>query len=228
MSGTVEVEVLHGIDLVLKRGEFVALIGPSGSGKSTLLKCLGAVIDPTAGRMTLGDEVIYDEGWKVRDLRALRRDKIGFVFQNFNLVPVLTALENVCLPLQVQGLPAAEIVDRASLALEQVGLGGFLKFRPDRLSGGQRQRAAIARALVSKPQLLIADEPTANLDSKTSDEIMRIFEEIHSQGNTIILVTHEPDVSLHAHRIVRLKDGAIESDTINENPVKYGIPVGVH
>ena len=219
IMGADTVQALRGVDLSIFKNEYTALMGPSGSGKSTLMNLLGCLDTPTSGTYMLnGNDVSSMDD----------SEEIGFVFQTFNLLPRLSALDNVALPVIYAGMSKSARIERASHVLEITGLGDRMTHKPNELSGGQRQRVAIARALVNNPSIILADEPTGNLDSKTSDEIMRIFEEIHSQGNTIILVTHEPDVSLHAHRIVRLKDGAIESDTINENPVKYGIPVGVH
>ncbi|MBK6392506.1 MAG: ABC transporter ATP-binding protein [Saprospiraceae bacterium] len=226
IMGADTVQALRGVDLSIFKNEYTALMGPSGSGKSTLMNLLGCLDTPTSGTYMLnGNDV---SSMNDSELAEIRNKEIGFVFQTFNLLPRLSALDNVALPLIYAGMSKSARIERASHVLEITGLGDRMTHKPNELSGGQRQRVAIARALVNNPSIILADEPTGNLDSKTSDEIMRIFEEIHSQGNTIILVTHEPDVSLHAHRIVRLKDGAIESDTINENPVKYGIPVGVH
>jgi len=226
IMGADTVQALRGVDLSIFKNEYTALMGPSGSGKSTLMNLLGCLDTPTSGTYMLnGNDV---SSMNDSELAEIRNKEIGFVFQTFNLLPRLSALDNVALPLIYAGMSKSARIERASHVLEITGLGDRMTHKPNELSGGQRQRVAIARALVNNPSIILADEPTGNLDSKTSDEIMRIFEEIHSQGNTIILVTHEPDVSLHAHRIVRLKDGAIESDTINENPVKYGIRVGVH
>jgi putative ABC transport system ATP-binding protein len=226
IMGADTVQALKGVDLTIKKNEYTALMGPSGSGKSTLMNLLGCLDSPTSGTYNLnGNDVsTMDDG----ELAEIRNKEIGFVFQTFNLLPRLSALDNVALPLIYAGMNKSRRIDRAAHVLDIVGLGDRMTHRPNELSGGQRQRVAIARALVNNPSIILADEPTGNLDSKTSDEIMRIFEEIHAQGNTIILVTHEPDVSLHAHRIVRLKDGAIESDTLNTHVVKYGVGAGAH
>ncbi len=220
------VEALKGVNLTIHKNEYTALMGPSGSGKSTLMNLLGCLDTPTSGTYMLnGNDVSrMDDG----ELAEIRNKEIGFVFQTFNLLPRLSALDNVALPLIYAGQNKTKRMERASHVLDIVGLGDRMSHKPNELSGGQRQRVAIARALVNNPSIILADEPTGNLDSKTSDEIMRILEEIHSQGNTIILVTHEYDVSLHAHRIVRLKDGAIESDTPNPNIVRYGIGLRAH
>ncbi len=220
IMGSDTVQALKGVNLTIHKNEYTALMGPSGSGKSTLMNLLGCLDTPTSGTYMLnGYDVSHMDD---SELAQIRNKEIGFVFQTFNLLPRLTALDNVALPLIYAGQNRTKRLERAAHVLDIVGLGDRMTHRPNELSGGQRQRVAIARALVNNPSIILADEPTGNLDSKTSDEIMRIFEEIHSQGNTIILVTHEPDVSLHAHRIVRLKDGAIESDQLNPNIVRYG------
>lgn len=218
--GTEVVKALNGIDLSINKNEFVALMGPSGSGKSTLMNILGCLDTPTAGSYFLNDVDVS----KMTDseLADVRNREIGFIFQTFNLLPRSTALENVILPLIYAGYPKHQRVEMAKEALEHVQLGDRMHHRPNELSGGQRQRVAIARALVNKPSIVLADEPTGNLDSKTSVEIMGLLEEIHSEGNTIILVTHEPDIALHAHRIVRMRDGEVEKDEINENVVMVG------
>ena len=224
-EGNTAVHALKDVTMLVAPGEVVGLIGPSGSGKSTLLKCLGAVIEPTAGRMTLGDEVIYDDGWQVRDLRALRRDKIGFVFQQFNLLARTSALENVKLPLTYAGVSGKERDERAMKALERVGLGKRTHHAPNELSGGQQQRVAIARAIVNEPAILLADEPTGALDSKTGVEIMDLFQSLHREnGQTVILVTHDAYVARHTDRIIRISDGKIVSDEVNPNPIKAGAP----
>ncbi len=224
IMGADTVQALKGVDLKIFKNEYTALMGPSGSGKSTLMNLLGCLDSPTSGSYYLNGNDVSNMG--DAELAEVRNKEIGFVFQTFNLLPRLSALENVALPLIYSGINKTTRLQRASEVLNMVGLGDRMTHKPNELSGGQRQRVAIARALVNKPSIIRADEPTGNLDSKTSDEIMKILEEIHSQGNTIILVTHEPDVSLHAHRIVRLKDGAIESDIQNPNIVKYGIRAG--
>ncbi|HPD95257.1 MAG: ABC transporter ATP-binding protein [Bacteroidales bacterium] len=215
--GTVVVKALKGVNLSIQKNEYVAIMGPSGSGKSTLMNILGCLDTPTDGAYILnGTDVskLSDD-----DLAEIRNREIGFVFQTFNLLPRYSALDNVVLPLIYAGVPKHERVERATLALENVGLGDRMEHKPNELSGGQRQRVAVARALVNRPSIILADEPTGNLDTKTSIDIMNLFEEIFSQGNTIILVTHEEDIARHARRIVRLRDGLIESDEINPDPV---------
>jgi putative ABC transport system ATP-binding protein len=224
IMGADTVQALKGVDLKIFKNEYTALMGPSGSGKSTLMNLLGCLDSPTSGSYYLNGNDVSNMG--DAELAEVRNKEIGFVFQTFNLLPRLSALENVALPLIYSGVNKSTRLERASEVLNMVGLGDRMTHKPNELSGGQRQRVAIARALVNKPSIILADEPTGNLDSKTSDEIMKILEDIHSQGNTIILVTHEPDVSLHAHRIVRLKDGAIESDIQNPTIVKYGVRAG--
>ncbi len=216
--GTETVKALNGIDLAIHKNEFVAMMGPSGSGKSTLMNILGCLDTPTRGSYFLNNVDVS----KMTDseLADVRNREIGFIFQTFNLLPRSTALENVVLPLIYAGYPKHQRIQMAKDALAHVQLADRMNHRPNELSGGQRQRVAIARALVNNPSIVLADEPTGNLDSKTSIEIMGLLEEIHSEGNTIILVTHEPDIALHAHRIVRLKDGEIEHDEINENILK--------
>ncbi|MDZ4707864.1 MAG: ABC transporter ATP-binding protein [Saprospiraceae bacterium] len=221
IMGMDTVEALKGVNLQIFKNEYTALMGPSGSGKSTLMNLLGCLDSPTSGSYHLnGNDV---SRMNDSELAEIRNKEIGFVFQTFNLLPRLSALDNVALPLIYAGQSKSRRLERAEYVLEIVGLGDRMTHKPNELSGGQRQRVAIARALVNNPSIILADEPTGNLDSKTSDEIMRIFEEIHTQGNTIILVTHEYDVSIHAHRIVRLKDGAVESDQLNPQVVKYGV-----
>ena len=205
------------------KNEYVALMGPSGSGKSTLMNLLGCLDSPTSGVYSLnGNNVanMVDE-----ELAIVRNKEIGFVFQTFNLLPRLSALENVALPLVYAGVPIKARLNRAKDMLAAVGLKDRMDHKPNELSGGQRQRVAVARALVNNPSIILADEPTGNLDSKTSYEIMQLFEEIHKLGNTIILVTHEPDIAAHAHRIVKLKDGYIESDELNQSIQSFTIPV---
>lgn len=205
------IHVLKGIDLEIKKGEYVALMGPSGSGKSTLMNLLGCLDTPTSGNYILnGQDVsnLTDD-----ELAEIRNKEIGFVFQTFNLLPRTTAIDNVALPMIYAGYSKEDRYKRAEEVLQQVGLSDRMDHHPNQLSGGQRQRVAVARALVNKPSIILADEPTGNLDSKTSVEIMNLFNEIHSQGNTVILVTHEEDIAENAHRIIRLRDGIIESDT---------------
>ncbi|HAG06525.1 MAG TPA: macrolide ABC transporter ATP-binding protein [Cryomorphaceae bacterium] len=211
--GAQTVHVLKGIDLDIKQGEYVALMGPSGSGKSTLMNLLGCLDTPTAGSYTLAGRDVsrMDDN----DLAAVRNKEIGFVFQTFNLIPRQTALQNVSLPLVYAGKPRMERITRAEEVLAQVGLEDRMTHQPNQLSGGQRQRVAIARALVNTPSMILADEPTGNLDSTTSDEIMRLFDDIHQAGNTLVVVTHEEEIARHAHRIIRLRDGKIESDSVN-------------
>lgn len=201
---------LRGIDLEIARGELVAILGPSGSGKSTLMHILGCLDVPTEGQYWLNGREV--SGLSDRELARLRNKEIGFVFQTFHLLPRYTALENVALPLVYAGVPRREREKRARAVLEAVGLGDRLHHRPNELSGGQRQRVAIARALVNQPALLLADEPTGNLDSATSEEIMRLFLQLHAQGHTVVIVTHEPDIAAYAHRQIVLRDGKIVED----------------
>lgn len=207
--------VLKGIDLEINKGEYVALMGPSGSGKSTLMNILGCLDTPTSGTYILNGKHVSE--MQDDELAGIRNKEIGFVFQTFNLMPRTTALDNVALPMVYAGHSKSERVERATEVLTQVGLNDRMDHKPNQLSGGQRQRVAVARALVNKPSIILADEPTGNLDSKTSVEIMNLFNEIHANGNTVILVTHEEDIAAYAHRIIRLRDGLIESDTINQN-----------
>jgi putative ABC transport system ATP-binding protein len=213
--GTEEIHALRSVSLEISRNEYVALMGPSGSGKSTLMNVLGCLDSPTGGEYILNG--ISVAKMPDNDLAEVRNKEIGFVFQSFNLLPRSTALDNVILPLIYAGYNKTERTRRGKEVLEQVGLADRMHHKPNELSGGQRQRVAIARALVNKPAIILADEPTGNLDSKTSVEIMGLFEEIHRNGNTIILVTHEEDIAQHAHRIVRLKDGEVERDYKNEH-----------
>lgn len=205
--GAQTVHVLKGIDLDIKRGEYVALMGPSGSGKSTLMNLLGCLDTPTSGTYVLAGRDVSRMG--ENELAEVRNQEIGFVFQTFNLIPRQTALDNVALPLVYAGIGKEERLDRAADVLRSVGLGDRMDHRPNQLSGGQRQRVAIARALVNKPSLILADEPTGNLDTATSEEIMRLFDEIHGLGNTLVVVTHEEDIAQRAKRIIRLRDGVV-------------------
>ncbi|WP_130735560.1 ABC transporter ATP-binding protein [Flavobacterium sp. J27] len=208
------IHVLKGIDLTINKGEYVALMGPSGSGKSTLMNLLGCLDTPTSGSYVLNGKLVsqmHDD-----ELAEIRNKEIGFVFQTFNLMPRTTALDNVALPMVYAGYSKSERNERATEVLTQVGLSDRMDHKPNQLSGGQRQRVAVGRALVNKPAIILADEPTGNLDSKTSVEIMNLFNEIHAKGNTVILVTHEEDIAAYAHRIIRLRDGLIESDNLNK------------
>ena len=213
IMGSEKVEALKDVSLDIAKNEYVALMGPSGSGKSTLMNLLGCLDSPTRGEYWLnGTEVsTMDDG----ELAEVRNKEIGFVFQTFNLLPRLSALENVALPLVYAGVSKEDRLAKARRVLESVGLGDRVLHKPNELSGGQRQRVAVARALVNDPAIILADEPTGNLDTKTSYEIMTLFEQIHRAGNTVILVTHEHDIAKHAHRIVRMRDGLIESDGPN-------------
>lgn len=204
------VKVLKGIDIDIEKGEYVAFMGPSGSGKSTLMNLLGCLDTPTSGQYILNGKDVS----KMSDdeLAEIRNKEIGFVFQTFNLLPRTTALENVALPMIYAGASKTARNERAEKVLTDVGLADRMDHKPNQLSGGQRQRVAVGRALVNNPSIILADEPTGNLDSKTSVEIMNLFDEIHRNGNTVILVTHEEEVALHAHRIIRLRDGMVESD----------------
>lgn len=215
--GSEKVQALRSVSLEISKNEYVALMGPSGSGKSTLMNILGCLDTPSGGQYFLNDKDVS----KLDDnnLAEIRNKEIGFVFQTFNLLPRSTALDNVSLPLIYAGLGKTMRDKRALEVLSQVGLSDRVHHKPNELSGGQRQRVAVARALVNHPSIILADEPTGNLDSKTSQEIMALFEAIHKNGNTIILVTHEEDIAKHAHRIIRLKDGQIESDKVNEEIV---------
>lgn len=211
--GEEEFKALDGVDLEIQRNEYVALIGPSGSGKSTLMNLLGCLDTPSEGKYVLNgrDTSTMDDN----DLAKVRNQEIGFIFQSFHLLPRMTVLQNVMQPLVYRGIPKAERVKMASEALDKVGLSHRMGHRPNQLSGGQRQRVAVARALVGKPSILLADEPTGNLDSKTSAEIMALFDELHQQGQTVIVVTHEPDIAAHCHRTLRVSDGKIVQDSIN-------------
>lgn len=207
------VRALAGVSLTISKGEYVALMGPSGSGKSTLMNVLGCLDTPTSGSYVLNGQQVAE--LSDDELAAIRNKEIGFVFQTFNLLPRYTSLDNVTLPLVYGGINKSDRVKRGEEVLQQVGLTDRMDHKPNELSGGQRQRVAVARALVNRPSIILADEPTGNLDTKTSYEIMRLFEEIHRLGNTIILVTHEEDIAAHTHRIVRLRDGVVESDQPN-------------
>jgi len=212
--GSETIHALRSITTTIYRNEYVALMGSSGSGKSTLMNIIGCLDTPSGGTYTLkGIDVSHMTD---NELAEVRNKEIGFVFQTFNLLPRSTALENVALPLIYAGVSKSERQERAMKSLSDVGLGGRGNNRTNELSGGQRQRVAVARALVNKPSIILADEPTGNLDTKTSEEIMVLFEEIHRKGNTIIVVTHEEDIARHAHRIIRLRDGLIESDLVND------------
>jgi putative ABC transport system ATP-binding protein len=208
--GTEEVHALCGIDVEIRKGEYVAIMGPSGSGKSTLMNLIGCLDSPSSGRYWLAGRLVSE--LDDDELAYIRNKEIGFVFQTFNLLPRATALHNVELPLIYSGTPSEERIERAKKALERVDLVPRMHHKPNELSGGQRQRVAIARALVNNPSILLADEPTGNLDSKTGEEIMNLFENLHAQGNTIILVTHEMDIAQHAHRVIFIRDGKIASD----------------
>ncbi len=215
--GTQIVRALRSVSVDIYKGEYVAIMGASGSGKSTLMNIIGCLDTPTSGQYILNGKDVS----RMTDdsLAEIRNSEIGFVFQVFNLLPRNNALENVMLPLIYSGVRKAQRKVMAEQTLDDVGLSDRMHHRPNELSGGQRQRVAIARALVNKPSLLLADEPTGNLDSKISEEIMKLFAEIHRKGNTLIVVTHEPDIAKHAHRIIRLKDGEVESDEINPDPI---------
>jgi putative ABC transport system ATP-binding protein len=216
--GSIIVEALRSVDLEIKKNEYVAIMGPSGSGKSTLMNLVGCLDTPTSGSYILNGTDVS----KMDDnrLAEIRNQEIGFIFQTFNLLPRYTALENVTLPLIYAGKGKSDRVDKAKDTLEEVGLGDRMDHRPNELSGGQRQRVAVARALVNNPSIILADEPTGNLDSKTSVDIMKLFGQIHALGNTIVLVTHEEFIAKYAHRIIRLLDGKIDHIEINKNPEK--------
>ncbi len=215
IMGMEKVHALRSVTLEIQKNEYVALMGPSGSGKSTLMNLLGCLDTPSSGEYFLNNQLVSE--MSDGELAAVRNKEIGFVFQTFNLLPRLSALDNVALPLVYAGMRRSKREEIAEHVLEQVSLTDRMHHKPNELSGGQRQRVAIARALVNNPSIILADEPTGNLDTKTSLEIMEIFGKIHSLGNTIILVTHEPDISLYAHRVVKLRDGFVESDALNPN-----------
>jgi putative ABC transport system ATP-binding protein len=208
--GSEQVHALRGVDVEIHKGEYVAIMGPSGSGKSTLMNLIGCLDSPTSGKYWLAGRLVSD--LDDDELAFIRNKEIGFVFQTFNLLPRATALHNVELPLIYNGTPAEERIEKAKKALERVDLMDRMTHKPNELSGGQRQRVAIARALVNSPSIVLGDEPTGNLDSKTGEEIMALFENLHKQGNTIILVTHENDIAQHAHRVIHIRDGKIASD----------------
>jgi putative ABC transport system ATP-binding protein len=214
VMGSEVIEALKSITISINKGEYVAFMGPSGSGKSTLMNIVGCLDTPTSGTYILNNKDVSD--MSENELAEIRNKEIGFVFQTFNLLPRSTSLENVALPLIYAGYNKADRTEKAMEALRSVGLGDRAKHKPNELSGGQRQRVAIARALVNSPSIVLADEPTGNLDSKTSYEIMDLFEDLHSKANTIIMVTHEEDIAQYSHRIIRLRDGLIETDTLNK------------
>lgn len=216
-TGNQKLYALNGINISIEKGEYVALMGPSGSGKSTLMNSIGCLDTPSEGTYILNNQSV--SSLKDNELADIRNREIGFIFQSFNLLPRMSALENVALPLIYAGVGSKERKIRAEKTLEAVGLGDRMEHKPNELSGGQRQRVAVARALVNEPSLLLADEPTGNLDSKTSIEIMALFEKIHQLGNTIVVVTHEEEIAQHAKRIIRLKDGVVEKDELVENRI---------
>lgn len=219
VMGTEELYALKGVSMTIHKNEYVAIMGPSGSGKSTFMNIIGCLDTPTSGLYELNRQNVSE--MDDNDLATVRNKEIGFVFQTFNLLPRSNALHNVELPLIYSGMPRSTRLELAEEALYKVSLHDRMMHKPNELSGGQRQRVAIARALVNKPSIILADEPTGNLDSKTGDEIMELFDNLHSQGNTIILVTHEDFIAEHAHRVIRLRDGLIESDNITEKGNKY-------
>ena len=216
VMGSEIIDALKDVTITIKKGEYVAFMGPSGSGKSTLMNIIGCLDSPTSGTYILNNKDV--SGMSENELAEVRNKEIGFVFQTFNLLPRQSSLENVALPLIYAGYSKSARTEKAQAVLASVGLGERSMHKPNELSGGQRQRVAVARALVNNPSILLADEPTGNLDTKTSYEIMQLFHEIHEKGNTIIMVTHEEDIANYAHRIIRLRDGLIESDINNLNP----------
>ncbi len=219
--GSETIRALQSISIQINRGEYVAFMGPSGSGKSTLMNIIGCLDTPSDGSYWLSDHDVSN--MSENELAEIRNKEIGFVFQTFNLLPRSSSIDNVSLPLVYAGFSKAARHEKALKALQNVGLGDRYKHKPNELSGGQRQRVAIARALVNDPSIILADEPTGNLDTKTSYDIMDLFDQLHKKGNTIIMVTHEEDIAQYAHRIIRLRDGLIESDTINENVRKANV-----
>ena len=216
VMGSEVIDALKDVTITIEKGEYVAFMGPSGSGKSTLMNIIGCLDSPTSGTYILNNKDV--SGMSENELAEVRNKEIGFVFQTFNLLPRQSSLENVALPLIYAGYGKAARTEKAQAVLASVGLGDRSLHKPNELSGGQRQRVAVARALVNDPSILLADEPTGNLDTKTSYEIMQLFHEIHDKGNTIIMVTHEEDIANYAHRVIRLRDGLIESDKVNPNP----------
>ncbi len=221
--GSEEIHALQGVSFDIQRNEYVAIMGPSGSGKSTLMNLIGCLDTPSKGQYILNGKMVSE--MNDDELAHIRNQEIGFVFQTFNLLARATALHNVELPLIYAGVSAGERRAKAMHALESVDLGKRVTHRPNELSGGQRQRVAVARALVNNPSIILADEPTGNLDTKTGNEIMALFERLHAEGNTIILVTHEADIALHAHRVVHLRDGKIESDEVVSRPIRPAVGV---
>lgn len=218
--GTETVEALKSVTINIDKGEYVAFMGPSGSGKSTLMNIIGCLDTPTRGKYKLAGQDVSETS--ENDLAEIRNKEIGFVFQTFNLLPRQSSLENVALPLVYAGFSKSQREERALEVLDSVGLADRAYHKPNELSGGQRQRVAIARALVNNPSIILADEPTGNLDTKTSYEIMELFQMLHDQGNTIVMVTHEDDIAQYAHRIIRMRDGLVESDNINNNITRVG------
>ena len=221
VMGSEVIQALKSVTISVNKGEYVAFMGPSGSGKSTLMNIIGCLDTPSTGRYILNNKDVSD--MTESELAEIRNKEIGFVFQTFNLLPRMSSLDNVALPLIYAGLSKSDRTEKAMLSLKNVGLENRAGHKPNELSGGQRQRVAIARALVNDPSILLADEPTGNLDSKTSYEIMDLFDQLYSKGNTIVMVTHEEDIAHYAHRVVRLRDGLVESDTINPNPTKVSL-----